>query len=68
MGKLESICAGVNTLLFCRNIEGVLLDPGKVVLPEEYKGWVVEKAVYDPENDKIYVQVRYSNIVGVVVL
>ena len=68
MGEIELVCSGVNTLLFCVPVHGVKLDKTGIKLPPQYKDWEIEKAVYSPADDKIYVQVRYHNIVQVVTL
>ncbi len=62
------LCAGVNTYIVCVQIRGILLGDKAVRLPEQYQGWAVEKAIYSPEDDKIYVQIVYKNVRKIITL
>ncbi len=59
---LETVCAGVNAYVVCTPVYGVQLDKEKVKIPVEYMDWTVEKAVFSPEDDKIYIQLSYRNL------
>ncbi len=66
--KTELLCSGVNTYIVCIPIRGILLGDKAVRLPEEYKDWTIEKAVYSPKNDKIYAQISYKNLRKIITL
>ncbi len=65
---IETICAGINVYMVCTPINGILLGDNAIKLPEKYKNWKIEKVVYSPQDDKIYVQISYSNLRKVITL
>ncbi len=65
---IETVCAGVNVYMVCAPVQGVKLTEKDIVLPKEYKDWKIEKAIYSPQEDKIYVQISYSNLRKVITL
>ena len=64
----EFVCSGVGTFLICIGVNGIVLDKKGLRLPDEYRDWAVEKAVYSPCEDKVYVQLSCCNIRRVVTL
>lgn len=66
MVVIDTVCMGINHFITCFPKECVILDRRKIPIPYEYKDWELEKAIYVPSEDKIYLQLRYSNITRVV--
>ncbi len=64
----ELMCVGTGTYDVCVPIEGVVVDTKGLKVPEYYKGWNIEKAVYSPADDKIYVQLSYNGLRRVITL
>ncbi len=65
---IETVCAGINTYMVCTPINGILLGDNAINLPERYRNWKIEKVVYSPQDDKVYVQISYSNLRKVITL
>jgi hypothetical protein len=61
-GMREMLCSGVGAYLVCIPVNGVRLDINGVKLPAEYVDWTVEKVVYSPVDDRLYVQVARKNL------
>ncbi len=64
----ELLCSGIDKHVRCISIYGILLGDTAVKLPEQYKDWNIEKAIYSPENDKIYVEISRQNVKKVITL
>ncbi len=66
--KTELLCSGVNAYNVCVSVRGILLGDTAVKLPEQYRNWNIEKVVYSPEGDKLYVQIVYKNVRKIITL
>ncbi len=65
---IDMLCAGVNTYLVCAPINGAKMNVNDIKLPREYQDWAIEKAIYSPGDDKLYVQISYKNLRKIVTL
>jgi hypothetical protein len=68
MDMIEKVCEGLGVYVVCKSVDGIRLNANEVILPSQYQGWIVEKAVYSPEDDKIYVQIVYKNVRKIITL
>ncbi len=64
----DMLCSGVNTYLVCAPIDGVKMNIDDVELPEEYRDWIVEKAIYTPRDDRLLVQISRNNLRKIITL
>ncbi len=64
----ELLCEGVNTHMICAQVNGVKLNAKDIIPPTEYKNWTVEKAVYNQNEDKLYIQISYHNLRKIIIL
>lgn len=68
MVGIELLCQGVSPLIICYPFYGIRLDHNGLKIPKEYEKWQIEKVIYVPKDDKIYVQFRYDNIVRIEII
>lgn len=55
-------------MTICIQVKGIEIPKELIKLPEAYQGFKLEKAVYDPNENKIYLQLSFNNIRHIEVL
>ncbi|MEM3334366.1 MAG: hypothetical protein QW745_09275 [Thermoplasmata archaeon] len=72
MRKLESFCNSLSADVICymKNVVPLkeLPDYTRITMDTLYKNFEVEKIGYEPDEDRVYIQARYSNIITTVII
>lgn len=55
-------------MIICVQIKSIEIPKETIKLPKAYQGFKLEKAVYEPNENKIYLQLSYQNIRRIEVL
>lgn len=71
--ELTTFCEGVNNTVWCGEIDwfirGKEIDEvARKKLPVEYEKWEIEKAGLHAKTFKIYIQLRFHNLIRTVIL